>query len=36
LRAYSPGGLLIAFAKTLAVYRQHRVIIVYSVDYQGI
>ena len=36
LPAYSPGGILNAFAWPLAVYRKQRVFIVYRVDYQGI
>lgn len=36
LPAYSPGGILNAFAWPLTVYRQQRVFIVYCVDYQGI
>ena len=36
IAAYSPGGILNAFAWPLAVYRKQRVFIVYRVDYQGI
>ena len=36
LPAYSPGGILNAFAWPLTVYRKQRVFIVYCVDYQGI
>ena len=32
--AYSPGGILNAFAWPLAVYRKQRVFIVYRVDYR--